>query len=195
MLRAIGSAGVILAMVCATPVQAAPVITYNTAAADGSFTASFQNASPNKNFNDLFAPFTIAVGGLLSATLTTIGVFPKNDVDFTLAQINGSGGSIPFSITKSSVTEGSKTNPDGLEFGLISGQPLAPGTYQLQVKGTAPGVSGNGSYAGTLAFSAGAVPEPSTWALMIMGFGAVGFSMRRQRSRKQSNASYRVTYA
>jgi hypothetical protein len=27
-----------------------------------------------------------------------------------------------------------------------------------------------------------AVPEPSTWALMLLGFGAVGFSMRRGRN-------------
>ena len=30
--------------------------------------------------------------------------------------------------------------------------------------------------------AASAVPEPATWALMLMGFGAVGFSMRRKRS-------------
>lgn len=29
--------------------------------------------------------------------------------------------------------------------------------------------------------TAGAVPEPSTWAMMLIGFGAVGFSMRRRR--------------
>lgn len=27
----------------------------------------------------------------------------------------------------------------------------------------------------------GVVPEPSTWAMMLLGFGAVGFSMRRRR--------------
>ncbi|MEO7410613.1 MAG: PEPxxWA-CTERM sorting domain-containing protein [Sphingomicrobium sp.] len=27
----------------------------------------------------------------------------------------------------------------------------------------------------------GAVPEPSTWAMMLIGFGAVGYSMRRRR--------------
>lgn len=29
----------------------------------------------------------------------------------------------------------------------------------------------------------GAVPEPSTWALLILGFGAIGAGMRRQRRR------------
>ena len=29
--------------------------------------------------------------------------------------------------------------------------------------------------------AAGAVPEPSTWAMMLVGFGAVGFSMRRRK--------------
>jgi hypothetical protein len=29
--------------------------------------------------------------------------------------------------------------------------------------------------------AAGGVPEPSTWAMMLLGFGAIGFSVRRQR--------------
>jgi hypothetical protein len=29
-----------------------------------------------------------------------------------------------------------------------------------------------------------AIPEPSTWAMMLLGFGAVGASMRRRRSRQ-----------
>lgn len=32
--------------------------------------------------------------------------------------------------------------------------------------------------------SAGAVPEPATWAMMILGMGAVGFAMRRSRKTK-----------
>ena len=27
-----------------------------------------------------------------------------------------------------------------------------------------------------------AVPEPATWAMMLLGFGAIGFGMRRRRS-------------
>lgn len=30
-----------------------------------------------------------------------------------------------------------------------------------------------------------AVPEPSTWATLLLGFGAIGFSMRRRRARAQ----------
>jgi hypothetical protein len=28
-----------------------------------------------------------------------------------------------------------------------------------------------------------AVPEPGTWAMMLLGFGAIGFSMRRRRGK------------
>jgi hypothetical protein len=31
--------------------------------------------------------------------------------------------------------------------------------------------------------SVGAVPEPGTWAMMLIGFGAVGFSIRRRKPR------------
>lgn len=35
---------------------------------------------------------------------------------------------------------------------------------------------------GTFGFEAGAVPEPSAWALMIAGFGLAGGALRRQRN-------------
>lgn len=33
-----------------------------------------------------------------------------------------------------------------------------------------------------------AVPEPATWAMMLMGFGAVGYSMRRRNAARISYA-------
>ena len=34
-----------------------------------------------------------------------------------------------------------------------------------------------------------AVPEPGTWMLMLLGFGAAGIALRRQRPRKLANAA------
>ena len=50
------------------------------------------------------------------------------------------------------------------------------GNYRLTFGGT---TSGGGGEAGTLSFFA-AVPEPSTWAMMLIGFGAIGLTMRRR---------------
>ncbi|MEO8455310.1 MAG: FxDxF family PEP-CTERM protein [Sphingomicrobium sp.] len=45
-------------------------------------------------------------------------------------------------------------------------------------------VNGNNSRTGTLGGTitiAQALPEPGTWAMMLIGFGAVGFALRRKR--------------
>lgn len=44
-------------------------------------------------------------------------------------------------------------------------------------------------YSLTIADAAGAVPEPATWTMTIVGMGAVGFAMRRRR------ATTKVAYA
>ena len=46
----------------------------------------------------------------------------------------------------------------------------------------APSLNGNSIYADNLTFSlgGGGVPEPSAWALLIIGFGLVGGAMRRR---------------
>ncbi len=35
---------------------------------------------------------------------------------------------------------------------------------------------------GSVTFTPGAVPEPATWAMMLVGMGAIGFAMRRRAS-------------
>jgi PEP-CTERM motif len=59
------------------------------------------------------------------------------------------------------------------------------GFYQpLSTNGINTGTGGNGidlfAYVGVGAPVSGAVPEPSSWALMIMGFGLAGYAMRRR---------------
>ncbi len=57
-------------------------------------------------------------------------------------------------------------------------------TGNQNVSGTSLNVSQNCCDVGTalVLSNVGAVPEPGTWALMLIGFGAVGVSMRRRRS-------------
>lgn len=49
---------------------------------------------------------------------------------------------------------------------------------------------GSSSKAVLYATGIGAVPEPSTWVMMILGFGAVGFAMRNQRKRVRTTVTF-----
>jgi len=63
-------------------------------------------------------------------------------------------------------------NSLGLTFGATGG-----GNMILQVSGTANGSLG-GLYNGAISVSP--VPEPETWAMMLIGAGLVGFQLRRR---------------
>jgi hypothetical protein len=63
---------------------------------------------------------------------------------------------------------------------------LTAGNYYLDISGIGGGTSG---YGGTLSTSVSAVPEPSTWAMMILGFFGVGFMAYRRRNQ---TAAFRI---
>lgn len=54
--------------------------------------------------------------------------------------------------------------------------------------GSGTGISLEKQNSITLASVTGPVPEPATWAMMLLGFGAVGYSMRRKRTPVLANA-------
>jgi hypothetical protein len=86
----------------------------------------------------------------------------------------GSAGSLIASTPQSAIT----VTSDVLD---LAGYTLH--SFSISMSGlTPPFGSGTGDYEGALAgtFST-AIPEPATWALMLAGFGLVGFAMRRQR--------------
>jgi choice-of-anchor A domain-containing protein len=67
--------------------------------------------------------------------------------------------------------------------------PLANGTIGNYIEGSAVFNNLNqngeihlGTYAGNFTPPTGAVPEPSTWAMLLLGFGALGSLVRRRRS-------------
>jgi len=61
---------------------------------------------------------------------------------------------------------------------------ITPGPFGSYYNVTS-GVNGGSStgFGNITTTTVGAVPEPSTWAMMIIGFGALGLAMRRRRVR------------
>ena len=76
------------------------------------------------------------------------------------------------------------TNGDPSERWDLSNAVIGAGLHAIHLHGTVvhagPGVRA-ASYSGTLNLSPVAVPEPASWALMIMGFGGVGAMVRSRR--------------
>ena len=52
------------------------------------------------------------------------------------------------------------------------------GDYRVSFGGTAP--ADGAAVTGNLTFQVVAVPEPATWAMMLLGFAGIGFAMRRR---------------
>ena len=95
--------------------------------------------------------------GTPSGSTTSFGRSPSGNVLTTEFGANGLTG------TENSTTYVFRTNATNFNnqgfFGIIDGSTLSGRTYMPTA----------------------AVPEPATWAMMLVGFGAVGASMRRRR--------------
>lgn len=79
-------------------------------------------------------------------------------------------------------------------WGIIRTHPGVTGDVGFNFNNGPSNVNGTffdfGSLAYEANFSNGAVPEPATWAMMLMGFGMVGFALRGRRRQ-----NVRVSYA
>ncbi|MGN6850460.1 MAG: FxDxF family PEP-CTERM protein [Sphingomicrobium sp.] len=60
----------------------------------------------------------------------------------------------------------------------LNGASLGAGEYRLAFDGSG---ATNAAATGNFTFYVQAVPEPATWALMLLGFAGVGFAMRFRR--------------
>ncbi len=86
----------------------------------------------------------------------------------------------------------------GVPNGYISGAPLAATTIfageTLASLGAAPGTyvfnTPNDTITVNIGTLAAAVPEPATWAMMMLGFFAVGGAMRTSRRKEKVTVSY-----
>jgi hypothetical protein len=54
------------------------------------------------------------------------------------------------------------------------------GAFSLLLSDAVFGTPGNAHVSGTFTYLSASVPEPSTWAMMLLGFGAIGFAAQRR---------------
>ncbi|MGK6323465.1 PEPxxWA-CTERM sorting domain-containing protein [Sphingomonas sp. DT-51] len=148
----------------ATPATAAPLF-FDFVANDGSQSVSFTlDSNPVANF--------VGSTGLTFNTIpltTSTGIVVGDVSFFTTNALGGflaqGAGRYYTSTTGSQLFSGTMRNPI-----------FTPSTFALK------GYFGDSG--GVLTISAAtpaAVPEPATWAMMILGMGAVGYAMRRRQ--------------
>ena len=146
-----------------TVVNTGPVITANS----GTYSAKLTGTSGA--FTDVISFFAPVGFNLQSADITSnyTGSNKKANIDFTSVLLNG----VAFNIVSTGQSE----------IRSIFDQPLLAGWNTITVTGNA-GVGAklaDAAFSGTLSFG-NAVPEPATWALMLLGIGGIGAGMRRR---------------
>ncbi len=130
-------------------------------AADGSITANFGDTyAKGVTFDDIF-DFTLPTDGVGGGSVSTSFSSAKTKLKISSVKIDG------VSYTASAAAMG------------ITGIPITAGVLNtIEVTGTSG--SSLGTFAGTATFTPTAVPEPATWATFLLGFGFMGFALRRK---------------
>jgi hypothetical protein len=144
----------------------------------------------NGEFTDVFQ-FTIGMAGMGligtgSGNITT-GVnlddfLSTTDLDITSVLVNGVSAMLTLEDADGIVCTMRGVGTCGAnETWAANNVPITGGQLNtIEVSGFSRGL---GSYGGNLTFTPArtAVPEPGTWALMLLGFGAIGWQIRRSK--------------
>jgi hypothetical protein len=162
-----------LAAVVASPAANAAVFTpadtanfsVNYESDDGSISATIGNKGLSGIFEDTFN-FNLLTNGTGSGGVIASFTSALNSIKLTSVTINGA----PITI---------KTDLDtGFTSASARGIILSAGPNSIVIRGQA---NKNASYGGNITFVPNAVPEPATWAMMLVGFGMVAGTMRYRR--------------
>jgi hypothetical protein len=192
MLRKLVLAGVaVLAM--STASQAAFVNTLGNN--PNSATGHFSNAVNGSTFTD---DFTFTLSGapqfVTFASATNDFAAPSDFITNFTGQLFSFGGDLvpftadDFAVNAAATAGPCPTNPGGCQ-ALAGSAILDAGGYYLEFTGTGGGTAGYGGNLTTAAVAA--VPEPATWAMMILGFFGVG-GLAMVKRRRESQAAFRL---
>ena len=132
------------------------------------------DASTVTGFTDVFNFSITGSPGNTNAQVGTILLNGIQNINFTSITLDGNA----FTLTSAAgaAEQWSCCGPLGLSSVL-----LGVGDHNITLMGNLMG-SAAGSYSGTLNIqTVPAVPEPATWAMMLLGFGATGLMIRRRR--------------
>jgi hypothetical protein len=141
-----------------------------TPPASGTFGDSFNPATPGL-FTDVFN-ITLNGPALTNGSLISVSLNGGNNIDFNPA-------TCPTCTIRLDSTAFTLMSAGTLDTFTLNPTNLAAGPHTLTVVGNI--VSGpSAAFSGTINFNT-PVPEAATWMMMILGFGAIGFTMRRRR--------------
>ena len=145
-----------------------------------SFTIGANLSGGSGSFGPTYYTFTTTMASLFNGQISSIedatGIQNINFMAPTLTAGSSGTGATLATFMETSVDP----NPETWAIKPANAVLLAAGTYTIDVSGTLN--SSNGAYSGSFnVANAPAVPEPATWAMMLLGFGAVGMVIRRRR--------------
>lgn len=144
----------------------------------GPISANLGNTVTTKGaFTDTFN-FVLPAASIGGAAVTTLAAsfHGATDLDFTSVLVNGVAASI------------AKIGQGMVEVAFAPNVSFAAGPNSIVVNGLS---RGNGSYGGSVAIIT-AVPELATWGMMIIGFFAVGGSVRRTMRKSDEHFTTKV---
>jgi hypothetical protein len=123
-------------------------------------------SSPGADFTDHYS-FSISALGNVTGGLVDFLLFQENDVNLSSATVSGAG----YSKSDTNVADG---------FSFFG---LSAGSYDLAVSGHLGRGEFFGGYTGAISSTAtvaAPVPEPETYAMLMLGLAGVGFAARRR---------------